>query len=96
MTALSVILDPRDAAPLRALVRLYERGQAVFGDEARSTRRDVEAGGSEVATVVPDPAALEAMGENMMDLARRPAVAAAGHAQGRSLAASLVSFWPAA
>ena len=58
--------------------------------------QDLEAGGSEVATLVPDSAAIEAMGDNMMDVSRRPAVAAAGYAQGRSLAESLVSFWPAA
>jgi NTE family protein len=58
--------------------------------------QDLEAGGSEVATVVPDAAALEAMGDNMMDVARRPAVATAGYAQGRSLADTLATFWPAA
>jgi NTE family protein len=54
---------------------------------------DLEAGGSHVATVLPDAASLEAMGDNMMDASRRPAVARAGHQQGVVLAPSLAVFW---
>lgn len=55
---------------------------------------DLEAGGSDVTTVVPGAASLEAMGDNMMDAARRPAVARAGHAQGRERALGM-AFDPA-
>ena len=54
---------------------------------------DLEAAGSRVTTVLPDADSLEAMGDNMMDASRRPAVAQAGHDQGLTLAALLHTFW---
>ncbi len=41
--------------------------------------------GSEVQTVIPDQAALEAFGDNLMDLSARPAAARAGYHQGATL-----------
>jgi NTE family protein len=54
---------------------------------------ELRAGGSRVETMLPDSNSLEAFGDNMMDLSRRPAVARAGYDQGRSLAEQLTEFW---
>jgi NTE family protein len=54
---------------------------------------DLRAGGSRVETILPDAAALEAFGDNMMDLSRRAAAARAGADHGRALAGQLTGFW---
>ncbi|MCS5718845.1 patatin-like phospholipase family protein [Herbiconiux sp. CPCC 205763] len=54
---------------------------------------ELRAGGSQVETVLPDGASLEAFGAGMMDLSTRPAAAHAGFAQGRTIAPRLVAFW---
>jgi len=54
---------------------------------------DLEASGSSVQVVLPDEASLEAMGDNMMDLSRRPAVARAAFAERESLAPQAAAFW---
>ena len=54
---------------------------------------DLEGRGSRVETVLPDERSLEAMGDNMMDLSRRPAVAKAGRQQGLATAALHHTFW---
>jgi NTE family protein len=54
---------------------------------------DLRAGGSRVETILPDSSALEAFGDNMMDLSRRAPAARAGYDQGRALAEQLTEFW---
>jgi NTE family protein len=54
---------------------------------------ELTAGGSSVETIVPDQASLDAFGDSMMDLSRRPAAARAGYDQGRATAAGLAAFW---
>ncbi|MGH1525993.1 patatin-like phospholipase family protein [Leifsonia sp. L25] len=54
---------------------------------------ELRAGGSEVETIVPDHASLDAFGESMMDLSRRPVSARAGYDQGRAAAGRLSAFW---
>jgi NTE family protein len=54
---------------------------------------ELTAGGSSVETIVPDQASLDAFGDSMMDLSRRPAAARAGYDQGRAAAAGLAAFW---
>jgi NTE family protein len=49
--------------------------------------------GSSVEVVHPDAASLQAFGDSMMDLSRRPAAARAGVEQGSALAPDLVTFW---
>lgn len=54
---------------------------------------ELRAAGSGVETIYPDEAAVNAFGDNMMDLSKRPAAARAGFDQGRALAAPLTGFW---
>lgn len=54
---------------------------------------ELRAQGSAVETIFPDTAALEAFGDNMMNISRRPLAARAGHDHGRSLAGQLTEFW---
>jgi NTE family protein len=54
---------------------------------------ELRAGGSRVETILPDAAALEAFGENMMVLSTRPPAARAGYDQGRARAEQLTEFW---
>ncbi len=53
----------------------------------------LRAGGSRVATVLPDADALAAFGDNLMDVSRRAPAARAGAEQGRTLAPSLAALW---
>jgi NTE family protein len=53
----------------------------------------LRAGGAAVALVEPDPAALEAIGRNVLDPARRAAAAYAGRAQGRAAADVVGDTW---
>jgi NTE family protein len=55
-------------------------------DELRET-------GSRVETVIPDRAALDAFGDDLMDPATRAPAARAGHDQGRALAGRLSGLW---
>jgi NTE family protein len=54
---------------------------------------ELRADGSIVESVLPDGNALEAFGDDMMELSRRPAAARAGHDQGSALAGRLAEFW---
>jgi NTE family protein len=54
---------------------------------------ELRAGGSRVEAVFPDSNSLEAFGDDLMDLSRRPPAARAGHDQGRTLAEQLTGFW---
>jgi NTE family protein len=54
---------------------------------------ELRAGGSQVATVMPDGPSLAAFGGNLMDLSARPPAARAGFEQGRGLAGELAGFW---
>jgi NTE family protein len=55
--------------------------------------RALTAQGTEVLVIKPDKAALEAIGRNMLDPARRVAAAQAGHAQAASEAAAAQAIW---
>lgn len=52
----------------------------------------LRAGGSRVETVRPDPAALAAFGDNLMDPSTRPPAARAGYEQGRALT-TVAALW---
>ena len=54
---------------------------------------ELRTGGSRVETILPDSAALEAFGDNMMDLSRRAPAARAGYDQGRARSGPLAEFW---
>jgi NTE family protein len=54
---------------------------------------ELRAGGSRVEMILPDSFALEAFGDDMMDLSRRPPAARAGYDQGRARAEQLAEFW---
>ena len=53
---------------------------------------ELRAGGSRVATILPDANSLKAFGTNLMDPSTRPPAARAGYEQGRSLAEQLIEF----
>lgn len=70
----------------------YSEGNPVSGHlhtEVDALRR----AGADVCVVVPDPASVEAMGENVLDPARRPSSAQAGLQQGGALAATIRRLW---
>ena len=54
---------------------------------------ELRAGGSTVETVLPDADSLAAFGDNMMNPAKRPPAARAGHRQGLRLAEKFAGFW---
>ena len=64
-----------------------------WGTQLATQVDELRAGGSTVATVLPDAAAVAAFGENVMDLSTRPPAARAGYAQGRAMAAELAVLW---
>lgn len=68
------------------------RGFGVMAS-APSQMRDLVAGGSRVALIEPDPAALAAIGNNLLDPARRAAAARAGYAQAATSAEPVKSVW---
>lgn len=72
-----------EGGPLTALSR------ANLAREVELLRRE----GAEVTVVLPDEAALQAFGPNVMDFSRRPGAAGAGRAQGRALAADGLHPW---
>ncbi len=70
----------------------YSEGNPVSGHlhaEVGALRK----AGADVCVVVPDPASVEAMGENVLDPARRPSSAQAGLRQGGALAATVRRLW---
>lgn len=64
-----------------------------WGMQLAAQLDELRAGGSLVETILPDEASLDAFGDSMMDLSRRPASARAGYDQGRAAAAGLSEFW---
>jgi NTE family protein len=54
---------------------------------------ELRSGGSAVAVVEPDRAALEAIGRNVLDPARRAPAARAGHDQAAAVAAEVAAVW---
>lgn len=84
-----------DASRVLVLAPLgYSEGNPVSGHlhaEVDALRR----GGAEVRVIVPDASAISAMGENVLDPARRPPSAQAGVRQGQALAADIHGFWAA-
>ncbi|MFE4950381.1 patatin-like phospholipase family protein [Leifsonia sp. NPDC056665] len=64
-----------------------------WGSQLAAQVDELRAGGSLVETIMPDQASLDAFGDSMMDLSRRPVSAQAGYDQGRAAAAGLSGFW---
>ncbi|GHG43456.1 patatin [Sinomonas cellulolyticus] len=64
-----------------------------WGMQLAAQVEELRAGGSAVQTVVPDRAALDAFGGNMMNLAARKPAARAGFEHGRALGKELAAFW---
>jgi NTE family protein len=64
-----------------------------WGLDLATQVRELEANGSRVETIFPDADSREVFGDNMMNLAARPAAARAGHAQGVAAAENLSAFW---
>lgn len=60
----------------------------IEGERAR-----LRAAGRETALIIPDTAAGEAFGPNLMDGANRETIARAGYAQGQAEAARIAAFW---
>ncbi|MGO4281186.1 patatin-like phospholipase family protein [Cupriavidus sp. RAF20_2] len=73
----------------------YAEGNPVSGHLGAEVAA-LQAAGCAVHVVAPSPAALEAMGPNVLDPARRPASAAAGLHQGDTLAYAIRDWWGAA
>lgn len=69
------------------------RHPQAWGMDLGAQLDELRAGGSRVETIFPDAESLEAFGENMMDLSRRPPAAAAGYRQGQGVAGRLTGFW---
>jgi NTE family protein len=69
------------------------RTPLAWGQHLDAQVDELRAGGSRVETVVPDRAALDAYGDDLMDPATRAPAARAGHGQGRGLAARLSDLW---
>lgn len=65
----------------------------VFGSNLRVEKQLLESEGSQVLVVNPDKAALDAIGPNALDPARRAPAARSGYEQGKSLAGTLEGFW---
>lgn len=70
----------------------YADGNPVSG-HLRSEIAALREGGSTIEIIEPDAGALAAMGENVLDPARRPASAEAGFRQGVQLAGTLGRWW---
>jgi NTE family protein len=54
---------------------------------------ELRGGGSRVETILPDRQSLDGLGDNLMELSRRPPAARAGYEQGRAQAEQLTEFW---
>jgi NTE family protein len=70
----------------------YSEGNPVSG-HLRAEVRKLQAAGSRVDVIVPDAASLDALGDNVLDPARRRPSAAAGLQQASAEAAALVAAW---
>nr|WP_222426410.1 patatin-like phospholipase family protein [Cupriavidus gilardii] len=82
-----------DAARIVVLAPLgYSDGNPVSG-HLRAEVSLLQQGGSSVHVVVPDEASLAALGDNVLDPARRSTAAQAGLEQGLGLAAAMASWW---
>jgi NTE family protein len=64
-----------------------------WGTHLAAQVEELRAGGSRVATILPDGASLDAFGSDLMDPSTRQPAARAGHEQGRLLAEELNDFW---
>jgi NTE family protein len=64
-----------------------------WGMQLAAQLDELHAGGSTVETIFPDSDSINAFGDNMMDVSRRPPAARAGYNQGRALAKQLTEFW---
>jgi NTE family protein len=64
-----------------------------WGTHLATQVEELRAGGSRVETIFPDSDSRDAIGDDLMDLSTRPAVARAGYDQGRCLAEQLAAFW---
>ncbi|HVB42755.1 MAG TPA: patatin-like phospholipase family protein [Streptosporangiaceae bacterium] len=62
-------------------------------ESLKSQVHRLTAQGTRVAVIKPDKAALRAIGRNVLDPARRPAAARAGHEQAASQASAAAAFW---
>lgn len=74
-----------------------ESAQGIGGIAGRQLAAEVEAvraSGSTVQVIVPDAAAVEAFGPNLMDPARRTQAVETGQRQGLAMAESLRTAWP--
>lgn len=69
------------------------RHPQAWGMDLATQLNELRAGGSSVETIIPDANSLDAFGENMMDLSRRPLAAEAGYNQGQGAAGRLAGFW---
>ncbi len=69
------------------------RTPAAWGTHLSTQVDTLRAQGSSVETIFPDSNALEAFGDNMMDVSRRPPSAQTGYNQGKVLAGQLSEFW---
>lgn len=70
----------------------FGEGNPVSG-HLRAELERLRSAGCEVAAVVPDDASQQALGDNVLDPARRAPSAAAGLAQGLALAPALQALW---
>jgi NTE family protein len=66
---------------------------AEWGLDLATQVRQLEADGSRVETIFPDADSRAVFGDNMMNLAARPAAARAGRAQGVAAVGQLRAFW---
>jgi NTE family protein len=64
-----------------------------WGMQLATQVEELRAGGSNVETILPDSASLDAFGTNLMDPSTRPPAARAGYQQGRALGVQLAEFW---
>lgn len=69
------------------------RHPQAWGMALATQLNELRAGGSNVETIIPDANSLDAFGENMMELSRRPLAAEAGYRQGQGVAGRLAGFW---
>lgn len=70
----------------------YSEGNPVSG-HLHAEVRNLQASGSRVDVIVPDAASLDALGDNVLDPARRRPSAAAGLQQASDEAAAIVAAW---
>jgi NTE family protein len=69
------------------------RTPLAWGQHLAAQVDELRSAGSRVETVVPDRAALDAFGDDLMDPATRAPAARAGHEQGLALAEALNDLW---